>query len=205
MADDSLNLRALKVGDDAAWAEAFRLLWPVVWHAARHPEARLTIEDAEEAAMDALSQLVQQIDEVQTIEQLKALACMMAYRRAISRARRNSAIKRGPAPLSLEGMDDFHLPVEPSFGTGTPATALELSERVILLRRALNGLDPESRMLLEQKIGSGVSYQELGLQHSMPIGTVCAKVSRGLRKLRRIMEKSPALMKELKGFLRQDG
>src|SRR6266481_9848428 len=90
------HLGALKLGDEQAWSLAFHDLWPLALRAAQHPELVLTLEEAQDAASEALVQLVEQIERVQTYEEVKALAVTIAYRRAVSLARRKSAAKRQP-------------------------------------------------------------------------------------------------------------
>src|SRR6266516_5359078 len=90
------HIDALKIGDEQAWTRAFHDLWPLALRAARHPELFLTLEEAQDAASEALVQVVEQIEHVQIYDQVKALAVTIAYRRAVSLARRNSAAKRQP-------------------------------------------------------------------------------------------------------------
>ena len=78
----------------------------------------------------------------------------------------------------------------------------EIRELVVLLKEALAALDEETRTLLKEKIGQGWSYEELSRMHQMPVGTLCAKVARGLRKVRHALQELPALVKELESFLR---
>lgn len=200
---DPIPLSALRTGDEAAWSEAFQRLWPVAIRAARNPALRLTSGEAEDAAMEALTQLVPQVDKVATGEELAALAAAMAFRRAVSQARRNSAAKRGPAPLSLSEFPsgDAALPAMHSLD-GERLSDLERAEMAVLLRRALAGVDPVTRRLLEGVVMEGRSHKETSASSGMPMGTVGSKVMRGLAAIRQQLEKSPALMKELKSFLR---
>ncbi|HOW67323.1 MAG TPA: hypothetical protein PK256_18740 [Verrucomicrobiota bacterium] len=51
----------LQAGDEVAWAEAFRRLWPIACHAAQHPSLTLSREDVEDAASEALAQIVARV------------------------------------------------------------------------------------------------------------------------------------------------
>ena len=73
---------------------------------------------------------------------------------------------------------------------------------VLLLQQALSELDAETHALLEEKHVLGATYEELSAKHGIPLGTACAKVARGLRKVRLRLENFPALAKELRAFLR---
>src|SRR5213596_3638179 len=90
------HLDALKHGDEQAWSLAFHDLWPLALRAAQHPELFLTLEEAQDAASEALVQVVEQIERVRTYDEVKALAVTIAYRRAVSLARRKSAAQRQP-------------------------------------------------------------------------------------------------------------
>jgi len=193
---------ALKTGDEQAWRRAFYDLWPLALRAAQHPELFLTLEEAQDAASEALMQVVEQIQHVQLYEEVKALAVTIAYRRAVSLARRKSAAKRQPK-ISAAGLreQDFDAR-EASDSISSRLSDQEIRELVVLLKDALAALDEETQTLLKEKIGHGFSYEELSRKHQMPVGTLCAKVARGLRKVRRALQGLPALVKELEAFLR---
>jgi DNA-directed RNA polymerase specialized sigma24 family protein len=196
-------LRALRYGDEAAWTEAFHCLWPIAVCAARHPSACLTDAEAEEAASEALAQLVSQVSLVGNFEQLKALTTTIAFRKAISIARKKSASKRASGVLSLE--DEAHFDeawLTPDPKTGNVLSDVEAAEMVLLLHQAMGELDAETHALIEEKHVLGATYEELSAKHGIPLGTACAKVARGLRKVRRRLENFPALAKELRAFLR---
>jgi len=198
-----IDIPALQAGDDAAWTAAFRHLWSVALGAARHPSACLTDSESEEAASEALAQLVSQITLVRTVEELRALTATIAFRRAISLARRKSAVKRGTASLSL---NDVLLRDETLLALHSPErdglTDVDAAEMALLLQQALSELNAETRTLLEEKLLSGATYEELSAWHGIPLGTACAKVARGLKKVRQRLENSPVLAKELRAFLR---
>ena len=196
------HIDALKIGDEQAWSRAFHDLWPLAVRAAQHPELLLNLEEAEDAASEALVQVVEQIEHVQTYDQVKALAVTIAYRRAVSLARRKSAAKRQPkTPPGDPAEQDCDAREIPD-SMSSRLTEQEIRDLVVLLKEALAALDEETRTLLKEKIGRGLSYEELSRKHQMPVGTLCARVARGLRKVRHALQKLPALVKELEAFLR---
>lgn len=202
MAANPGHIDELKIGDEQAWSWAFDDLWPLALRAAQHPEVVLTLEEAQDAASEALVQVVEQIDHVQTYEEVKALTVTIAYRRAVSLARRKSAAKRQPKIPSRDLAERDWGAREISDSMSSRLTDQEIRELVLLLKEALAALDEETRTLLKEKIGQGLSYEELSLKHQMPVGTLCAKVGRGLRKVRHALQGLPALVKELEEFLR---
>ena len=88
MRTEELLLEQLKVGVQAAWEEAFRLLYPSVLAAARHPLAGLSPTEAEDVAIEALTQMVPKVASLKSWEDVRALAITIAGRRAISERRR---------------------------------------------------------------------------------------------------------------------
>src|SRR5688572_20567133 len=96
MSKDFPDLDTLKAGDMAAWDEAFRHLWPMALRAAQHSDACLVTWEAEDVAGEAILELISQIEKITSVEEAKAIVITIAFRRAISLARRKSAIKRRP-------------------------------------------------------------------------------------------------------------
>ena len=198
-----VDVAALQVGDEAAWTAAFRQLWTVALGAARHPSACLTDGESEEAASEALAQLVSQIALVKTVEELKALAATISFRRAISLARKKSAAKRGTVVLSLDdALSNEERLLEWHSSANDRLSDVEAAEMALLLQQALSELDQKTRTLLEEKLVSGATYEEMSVRHGIPLGTACAKVARGLKKVRQRLDNFPALAKELRSFLR---
>ena len=196
------HIDALKIGDEQAWRRAFHDLWPLALRAAQHPELFLTLEEAEDAGSEALVQVVEQIERVESYEEVKALAVTIAYRRAVSLARRKSAAKRQPKIPSRDLAEQDWDAREISDSISSRLADQEIRELVVLLQEALAALDEKTRTLLKEKIGCGLSYEQLSRKHQMPVGTLCAKVARGLRKVRHALQGLPALVKELESFLR---
>jgi RNA polymerase sigma factor (sigma-70 family) len=194
------ELELLRLGDEEAWASVFRQLWPIVLRAAQHPAACLTAGEAEEIASEALALLVPRAKTVGSLDELKALAATIAHRRAISLARAKSAAKRAPAAWVLERNGGS--PGGQVVKQDDTISDLELAEMALLLRQALDGLDPLTQRLLREKTADGLSYQELSEKYRMPLGTVCAKIARSLHQIRKRLELAPRLMKELRNFLR---
>lgn len=201
--DAVVSIDALKRGDEAAWTTAFRRLWSVALRAGQHPELRLTPWEAEEVASEALASLVSRIENVSSLDELSALTATIAYRRAVSVTRRKFAAKRQPASgtseILTEDGDPDSLVAEL---VEHRLTDVEIGELTTLLRNALADLDEGTELLIREKIVMGLSYKEMSTKHQIPLGTICAKVSRGLEKVRQRLQESPALMKELRDHLR---
>lgn len=200
--EESLLLQ-LQAGSESAWDEAFHRLYPCVLAAAHHPLAALTPTEAEDVAIEALTQLVPKVATVKTWNELRALAVTIAGRRAISEKRKLTADKRGSGQTeSIEALN------ERSEGVFEPADFVEsinpteLRELADLLHEAMRDLEEPTGKMIRDFIVMGVSYKDLAEKYRLPVGTVGVNLYRGLKKIRSCIEKSPRLMKEVNAYLR---
>lgn len=204
MSSDAELLRSLQQGDERAWDEAFRRLYPCAIAAARHPSAALTPSEAEDIAIAALTQLVPRIHDVESWDHLRALAVTISTRRAISERRRKLADKRGQD--RVESLDHLREEEQGGFEPAEPVlarlTPLEIAELSALLREAMAEIDPTTCKLIHEFILANVPYKELSERHGIPIGTVGVNLARGLKKIRAKIEKNPRLLQELLPYLR---
>jgi RNA polymerase sigma-70 factor, ECF subfamily len=79
---------------------------------------------------------------------------------------------------------------------------MELRELIVLVRRALDVLEPANRVLLLEKFGQELTHQEISQRYNIPLGTVCTRVARGLRQVQAQLKNAPSLLKELREYLR---
>lgn len=202
--DDDELMQALKRGGEAAWDEAFRRLYPCAFAAAQHPSAALSPSDAEDIAIEALSQLAGKVAEVKRFEELKALTVTIAVRRAISLQRKRYAEKRGAnQTVSLDQMkENTKGQFEPPDRETEDLNASDLLELTALLKQALAGVDPLTANLIRDNLLTGMPYKELAQKYAIPIGTVGVNLGRGLGKVRARLSQSPGLLKEMRLFLR---
>ncbi len=197
-------LARLRTGEEAAWDEAFRMLYPVAFGAARHPMASLEPHEAEDVAIDSLTQLFGKVGELKRTEELRPLVATIAARKAISERRKKQAEKRGGGEVdSLEAMkDEEGGGFEPAAELVSSLKPIELAELSVLLKEALGDLEPSHATLLRQFIVAGKSYKELSEEHRVPMGSIGVILSRSLNKVREKLKAVPGLEKELKAFLR---
>src|SRR5271156_1551504 len=197
-------LTALQCGDDAAWEEAFRRLYPAAFAAARHPLAALSPSEAEDVAIEALTLLLPKVKQVAAFDELRLLVITIASRKAISEKRRQLADKRGGGDLtSLDAMqDDETIRFEPAEQLLTHLNGTDLRELSRLLDAALAGLEPRQADLLRDFLMHHLPYKELSEKYRMPIGSVGVSMARGLDKIRAHLQTVPKLWKELAAYLR---
>jgi RNA polymerase sigma factor (sigma-70 family) len=202
--DDEALLRRLQAGDEMAWDTTFRLLYPVAFNAARHPLAGLTPHEAEDIAIESITQMLSKVGQVSQIRELKALVATIASRRAISERRKQNAEKRGGGEVnSVEAMQDEsegrYEPEDLSIPSLKPMELLELAD---LLEDAMTELEPEHVKLLRQFVTKEKSYKELSSENNLPMGSIGVILSRSLSKIRTKLKSMPTLAKELRAFLR---
>src|SRR5471030_3191670 len=197
-------LTALQRGDDAAWEEAFRRLYPAAFAAARHPLAALTPSEAEDIAIEALTLLLPKVGQVAGFDELRLLVITIASRKAISEKRRQLADKRGGGDLtSLDALqDDETIRFEPAEQVVGRLGTTDLRDLSRLLDAALSGLEPRHADLLRDFLVHHLSYKELSEKYKMPVGSVGVNMARSLEKIRAQLKAAPKLWKELVSFLR---
>ena len=58
----------------------------------------------------------------------------------------------------------------------------------LMAKRALETLDDDERLLVEESFYGGWSHSELAARHGLPLGTVKSRVRRALAKMRSALE-----------------
>jgi RNA polymerase sigma-70 factor, ECF subfamily len=114
------------------------------------------------------------------------LTCM-ARNRAIdvirSRQRRSSLNQRFEVDQKA---------VLPAFDGRSGDDLLDLSERIGMLRGAVNRLSPSQRRAIEDAFFKGKARKEMASHAAEPLGTVKARVRRGLKQLSSMLERDMA-------------
>jgi RNA polymerase sigma factor (sigma-70 family) len=204
MRTDPELLAALCQGEDDAWDEAFRRLYPSAFAAARHPLAALTPTEAEDVAVEALTLLLPKVKEVDAFDELRLLVITIASRKAISEKRRQLADKRGGGDLtSLDALrDDENIRFEPAEQLASRLTGTDLRDLARLLDEALAALEPRQAELVRDFLIHHLPYKDLAKKYKMPIGSVGVSLARSLEKIRSRLQAMPNLWKELAAYLR---
>ena len=98
----------------------------------------------------------------------------IARNRAIDRLRATTVRLRAALDAAPDGwLDD-----------DTPESSASASERARAVKRALDALPPEQRLLIEQAYFLGLTQSELAERHGLPLGTVKTRMRTGLQTLR---------------------
>lgn len=176
-ATDARLLRRMAAGDKSALAELYdrfsRPLYSTALHIVRDPsEAQDLVHDAFIALWEKASLFAS--------ERGTAFSWAVTFvrNRAIDRVRsrrRRAELLAASAPTDL-GYDE-------SSDADTGATAV-LGDQARAVRAAVATLPPDQQRAVELAFFSGLTQQEIAQKLSAPLGTVKARIRRGLLKLR---------------------
>lgn len=180
------DLKALRAGDVGAWDDAFAWLWPAAFRAARPILERHLPAEVEGVAIQAIEELVEEVKQVVSVEELKPLVASIAHNLAVSRLREHFAAKRGGGQTeSLEARQEDCGDVPEAIAADSPVAALERKELAERLQRLLAALKPPLGEMLADFFLRGLSYEEIAKKHGIALGSVGVFLKRGLECLRR--------------------
>ena len=193
------DLEALRRNESPAWDVLFDWLSPVARKSARLQLLGYPEEDVEEVAGDAILGLVEKVQEVQAVEELLPFVVRIAKCLGADRRKREGAKKRGRRLESsleqlLEQSGDAGIP--PS--SNRPDQEVQRRERLSSLGQLLQKLKPPIMQLLIGFYILGQSYEELGRQHHLAIGSIGVYLNRGIEKLRGEIAQTPGASEALK-------
>ena len=198
-----MNLDQLKVGNEAAWTEAYPAFWGVALSAATHAHPNLSAEDREDIAISSIRLLMEMISKIREERELKPLLATVAHHQAISLARQKYGLKRGGGDVqSLEGVLEEHGDGALVAGCLNPAELLHEAQVVALLHSALDGVKEQHRNILKDRYFQGMDYRELAAKHCLSENSIGVYLGRGLAELREILSADEFMMKEIAPALR---
>ena len=196
------DLAALRDRDKDAWEVAFRWLWPTALDAVQKKLAWARPQDVEDVALDAVEMLVEKVKDVKNVLELKPLLTAISYCRAIDRLRWHYGPGGGPQTQSSDAAEsDANKQIAEASGN-SPAEELEHKELGDLIRRLQVHLKPQSREIMNDFFITELSYIKIAEKHGIPVVSVGVSLKRGLDKLRKLLTKRPALLKETRDALR---
>ena len=186
--DDLVN------NDQSAWREAFKLLYPIAYRAAKSPRINLNDADAEEVAAQVLREIVDCAEKVSSLDGLKALTVTVSRRRSISKLRMLTAVSRGRGitksideSKDKEGYSEIQVIDEAL----TPDQDLEKSDDIKLVRDSIDSLEGNVRDVVVCKYVEGLTYEESAQKLDMTTSNVGVYLSRGLQRLKKEFDKKP--------------
>ena len=175
-------LERVAAGEAAAIDECLATYRGLVWMLARRSTSNLT--DAEDAVQEIFIQLwrtAARFDPALSSE--STYVTMVAKRRLIDRFRRRRS-KPETSSLSSETGLEVAAPAQ--------SDRVERDEEAARVRRQMQLLRREERMVLELSFEQGMSQSEIAAATKIPLGTVKTHARRGLSRLRELLQANSA-------------
>jgi RNA polymerase sigma-70 factor (ECF subfamily) len=170
-------LQAMARGDKSALARLYDSLGKPLYSLAYR-----VLNDASEAQDIVQDVFVQMWNKAGTYDTSRGSvfgwAATLTRNRAIDRVR----MRNRRAELLAESAPDLQ-PAAPG-GDGDSAAALWIQEKAGAIRTALSQLAPDQQKAIELAFFSGLTQQEIAAKLDEPLGTIKARIRRGLLKLR---------------------
>jgi len=175
-------LQRIGKGDQAAFAAFYDRLVPILYGVAFR--MMNDAAEAEDVLQDGFSYIWRQASTYdQNLSSTFAWAIMIVRNKAIDRLRMRQRVERLQQRItSFEGVTperDDESAFEPF-----------LRERRAQVRAALIEVPPEQRQALELSFFSDLTHEQIAAQLGAPLGTIKARIRRGLLRLRQIFQQS---------------
>jgi RNA polymerase sigma-70 factor, ECF subfamily len=178
---DKAMLARAASGDQAAFAQLYDRLSGPLYSLA----VRMLGDPAE--AQDALQDVFLQIwrraakyDAEQST--VFSWAMLMTRSRVIDRLRARGRRSR-VVVSSIDDVNDTHAAVDASVAESVTDT-VDRNDEAVRIRSIVNKLSPEQRQAIELAFFSDLTHHEIAEQLNQPLGTIKARIRRGLLKLR---------------------
>lgn len=173
---DEIIQRCLS-GDQAAWESIVRQHWRKVFNIAykfvgKHDEAEDLTQDVFLKIFKSLGTFDRRANFQTWLISVSRNLCIDHYR---SVRKERETINRDIDPGELS----------PAATTASPYAQIELRDRVVTLRQALDKLAPTLRTAVMMRDIQELSYQEIADRLSLPEGTVKSRINRGRTELAR--------------------
>ena len=143
-------------------------------------------QEANEAAQDTFIKVYRSLSKFR----LESAFFTWFYRIAVNTCRNrveSSAYKQRKAVVSLNnpgGANDHHGALQVADETQTPMADLERKERRTLVRKAIDSLPPDQRVVVTLRDIEGLSYDEIAHVTGLNLGTVKSRLARARLDLR---------------------
>ena len=191
--------------DQDVWRVAFSILYPIAYRTAKSARVNLSDSDAEEVAAQALREIADCVEKVDSFDGLKALTVTISRRRSISKLRMITARSRGShltdsIEASQETEDSFGLQLRDE--ALTPDQDLEHADLIHAVREFINTLEGNVKNVVGCIYVEGLSYKESAEKLGMTTSNVGVYLSRGLQRLKREFEKNSDWVKYFREFVR---
>ena len=179
-------------GEAAAWDELFEAHYAAVARFVFQLASDFTREDVEEICQETFLTVIKNLRTFQAECRFQTWLFRIAANQAHDYRERLHAQKRGGGrtPLSLAAQDpETGLSWDPPSAAPGPDDQLLAAEKLALVSRAVNQLDPPCRELIELRYFGELSYEEIGNTMKLHTKTVSSRLSRCLDRLEQLLRR----------------
>jgi len=173
-------------GDAEAWDELFNRHYAAAGRFVFQLGSDFSPEDVEEICQEVFLSIIKNLTSFQGDSQFQTWLFRIAANKAQDYRERKHAAKRGGGrtPLSLQAEDpETGLTIDPPSHAPSPDTDLLNSEKVELVRVALDQLEAPCREIIELRYFGDLSYEELSVELKLNPKTVSSRLSKCLDRL----------------------
>ncbi|HVU23728.1 MAG TPA: sigma-70 family RNA polymerase sigma factor [Opitutus sp.] len=164
------TLGRLQAGDQLAWREAYRTLWPIAIRTISRRIFSQTV--AEDLAQETLTIVHHQINKMTDERHIRVMTVTIAHRRTSHFLRDETAARRDRRQqVDLDAAAEV-------------VAAIPQAQAAIDLEIALANLDPLDRDLLEGHFLAGLKSHELANRHNLNPNTVRSRMKRSIDRLK---------------------
>ncbi len=143
--------------------------------------------EAEDLVQEMFAKLIQSIRKYEARGNFEAWLFRVAANLVRDKARKRKRSLKTISIFQREGEGE-EMPVSAADDSPGPAERVELNEQITRVQAALNQLPELDREIIIRRHYSQMSFKELAEQYDLPVGTVLAKVHRGMKKLKGMLE-----------------
>jgi len=173
-------------GEARAWDELFEWHYAAAGRFVFQLAADLTREDVEEICQETFLSVIRSFDSFNAKCRIQTWVFRIAANKARDYRERQRAAKRGggQTPISLQAEDPENgLTIDPPGNAPAPDVTVMNSERMLLLREALDQLGEPCREIIELRYFGDLSYEEISNTLQLNVKTVSSRLSKCLDRL----------------------
>jgi RNA polymerase sigma-70 factor, ECF subfamily len=192
MGSEAELLERCRRGQAEAWDELFDLHYAAAGRFIFQLGSDFTREDAEEICQEVFLSVIRNIDSFHGDSQFQTWLFRIAANKARDFRERRNAAKRGSghAPLSLQAEDPENgLTLDPPADLPSPDEIIMSTEKMALVREALDSLSEPCREIIELRYFGDLSYEELSGTLKLNPKTVSSRLSKCLDRLEGLARK----------------
>ncbi len=192
MGSEAELLERCRRGQADAWDELFDLHYAATGRFIFQLGSDFTREDAEEICQEVFLSVIRNIDSFHGDSQFQTWLFRIAANKARDFRERRNAAKRGSGhvPLSLQAEDpESGLTLDPPAELPSPDEIIMTTEKMALVREALDRLGEPCREIVELRYFGDLSYEELSLTLKLNPKTVSSRLSKCLDRLEGLARK----------------